>query len=302
MALREAATLRAHKGCVNAVKFNADGQYCMTAGDDRRVLLWNPYRDPAELSPIKEYCAHNHRVLDIALAAGNASFASCGGDRAVFLWDVASGAVSRRLQAHEQRVNAVAFNDDCSVLLSASYDKTVRCWDMRSRSVHPVQSLGEAADSVSAVASAGHFIYSSSIDGCVRTYDLRQGALSVDSFGLPVTHLALSHDGNCLLAATLDSTLRLLDKANGQMLTEYSGHRNESYKLSACFSHDDAYTVGGSEDGSVHVWDLVDAKRVLRLTGHRQPVCGIACHPKRFELLTCSHDGTAKLWRGKSAT
>ncbi|KAL3930348.1 MAG: hypothetical protein SGPRY_001578 [Prymnesium sp.] len=247
MALKEVATLRAHKGCVNVVSFNGDGNYCLTGGDDRRILLWNPHREPEEMIPIKEYSGHNHRVLEVALAAGNASFASCGGDRTVFVWDVSSGTINRRLQAHEQRVNALAYNDDCSILLSGSYDKTVRCWDMRSRNVYPVQTLADSADSISAVACAGNYIFSSSIDGRVRTYDLRQGTLATDSFGLPVTHVALSHDGNCLLAATLDSKLRLLDKANGQMLTEYSGHRNEAYRLTCRFSHDDAYTICGSE-------------------------------------------------------
>eukprot|EP00966_Prymnesium_polylepis_P120851 2792571-Prymnesium_polylepis.1 len=297
MALREAVTLRAHKGCVNAVAFNHDGNYCLTAGDDRRVLLWNPHREPEEMAPIKEYTGHSQRVLDVAVAAGNASFASCGGDRTVFVWDVASGVISRRLQAHEQRVNAVAYNDDCSILLSASYDKSVRCWDMRSKNVYPVQTLEGASDSVSAVACAGPFIYSSSIDGAVRAYDLRRGTLSVDQFGQPVTHVALSHDGNCVLASTLDSKLRLLDKADGQLLTEYTGHCNTSFKLSCCLSHDDAFTLCGSEDGSVHVWDLVEAKRVMRLGGHRQPVAAISCHPARWELLTASHDGTAKLWK-----
>lgn len=245
--LKVAVTLAAHKGSVNTVTFNQDGNYCLTGGDDRRVLLWNPHREQSEMLPIKEYSGHNHRVLDVAVAAGNASFASCGGDRGVFVWDVASGFVSRRLQAHEQRVNAVSYNDDCSILLSASYDKTVRCWDMRSRSVHPVQTLVGAADSVSAVASSGHYIHSSSIDGSLRTYDVRKGVLTVDSFGLPITHVSISHDGNCLLATTLDSRLRLLDKTNGQLLTEYTGHRNEVFKLSCCLSHDDAQTICGSE-------------------------------------------------------
>ena len=216
MALKEVATLRSHKGSVNAVTFNHDGNYCLTAGDDRRVLLWNPHREQAEMAPIKEYTGHSQRILDVAVAQGNASFASCGGDRTVFVWDVSSGLISRRLCAHEQRVNAVAYNDDYSILLSASYDKMVCCWDMRSRNTAPVQTLTDSADSVSAVASSSHYMHASSIDGKVRTYDLRAGTLTADTIGQPVTHVALSHDQNCLLAGTLDSRLRLLDKVRPQ--------------------------------------------------------------------------------------
>ena len=30
---------------VNAVRFTTDGNYCMTASDDRSVKLWNPHKD-----------------------------------------------------------------------------------------------------------------------------------------------------------------------------------------------------------------------------------------------------------------
>ena len=60
----------------------------------------------------------------MAIAPDNATFASCGGDRAAFCWDVTTGRVVRRLEGHAQRVNAVAFAGvEASVLASASYDQ-----------------------------------------------------------------------------------------------------------------------------------------------------------------------------------
>ena len=32
-------------GSVNAVRFTHDGNYCMTASEDRTVKLWNPHKD-----------------------------------------------------------------------------------------------------------------------------------------------------------------------------------------------------------------------------------------------------------------
>ena len=48
----------------------------------------------------------------------NAKFASCGGDKVVFVWDVASGTVLRRLQGHFGKINTVVFNRDAQVLAS----------------------------------------------------------------------------------------------------------------------------------------------------------------------------------------
>ena len=137
--LQQRAVLSSHKGSVNVARFNHDGKYCLTGGDDRRVLLWNPHREPPdEIAPIKEYAMHSKQVLDVAVAHDNASFASCGGDKTVFLWDVGSGRVLRRLVGHDQRVNAVVYAGiDSSVLVTASYDKSVRCWDCRSFVARP---------------------------------------------------------------------------------------------------------------------------------------------------------------------
>ena len=55
-------------------------------------------------------------------------------------------------------------------------------------------------------------------------------------------------------------------------------------------------------DGSLHVWDLVDAKQLLRLRAHRGAVGMVCCHPTRHDVLTASHDGTAKLWKPEAVS
>lgn len=51
----------------------------------------------------------------------NAKFASCGGDRIAYVWDVTSGETIRRFHGHAGRINAVALNADSSVLASGEY-------------------------------------------------------------------------------------------------------------------------------------------------------------------------------------
>ena len=46
-----------------------------------------------------------------------------------------------------------------------------------------------------------------------------------------VTSLSLTRDGQCMLVSTLDSTVKLIDKDSGEMLNEYTGHKNDSYKV-----------------------------------------------------------------------
>lgn len=79
-------------------------------------------------------------VLDISISHDNARFASVGGDKAVFLWDVATAKTLRRFLGHTHRVNACDFNADASILASGSYDATVRIWDCKYLAPPPTQS------------------------------------------------------------------------------------------------------------------------------------------------------------------
>ncbi|OWK50138.1 WD repeat domain-containing protein 83, partial [Lonchura striata] len=114
------------------------------------------------------------------------------------------------LQCGQGAVRAARFN--------GSIDSSVRCWDCRSRRPDPVQVLDEAKDGISSVKLSAHEILTGSVDGRVRRYDLRAGQLCSDYLGSPVTSVCFSKDGQCVLAASLDSTLRLLDKDTGELL------------------------------------------------------------------------------------
>jgi WD40 repeat protein len=65
-----------------------------------------------------------------------------------------------------------------------------------------------AQDSVTSVACRGPDIVAASVDGTVRVFDVRMGRTYTDTLHHPVTSVVLSHDGQCMLAACLDSTLR----------------------------------------------------------------------------------------------
>ena len=75
------------------------------------------------------------------------------------------------------------------------------------------------------------------------------------------------------------------------------GHQNESFKLSCAFSHDDAHVLSGSEDGSLHIWDLVEARQLARVNAHSGALFALACDPKRLHVLTAAGDGLVKLWQ-----
>lgn len=311
-------------GAVNVTRFTKDGNYCMTAGDDKSVRLYNPHKSQASggsakrsgISPdsiqpkeesalfIKAYSGiHGYPILDLAIADDKSKFVSAGEDRSFFLWDVTSGKVVRRIQGHTHKTNSIALNTDATVVITASYDQTVRCWDLRANNRDPIQTMSEFKDSVTSLSVTDHTIVAASVDGYIRTYDLRSGMMQADNLKDPITCVKMSDDRRSYLATCLGSNkpacLRLVDCASGQLLKEYQGHKHTGFKIEAGFENDHVHLLCGDEDGAIVHWNLLTGKVVAhteKKRAHTKGVSSVAYHPSQHMFLTSSYDGSVKCW------
>ncbi len=211
------ARLTGHKGPIHALTYSAGtGQYLLSGSSDRTINLYNPSKAPSlssEDSSVKSTTpspalvqsytgAHAHEILTLAVASDNSRFVSGGGDKTVFLWDVATAKTLRRYGGgaggHGGRIECVAFGGEGdSVVVSGSFDSSVRLWDTKSRDGRPLMVLSEARDSVSCLVVGEAEVVAGSVDGRVRGYDLRMGVISVDVIG---------STSSCLLFVTLCCT------------------------------------------------------------------------------------------------
>ena len=91
---------------------------------------------------------------------------------------------------------------------------------------HQVLTQGLGLDSSHGFLLCSEEIVAGSVDGTVRRFDVRAGCLFTDDLGQSVTSIAISGDNLCVLAACLDGYMRLLDKATGTMLAQYTGGLN----------------------------------------------------------------------------
>ena len=114
---------------IHALTFSSgSGSYLLTGSSDRNIRLYNP----STSNLIQTYSAHGYGVLDIACSEDNAKFASVGGDKTVFVWDVASGQTLRRFNGHVGAVNAVRWGGEGEgVVVSGSFDGVSWSWDRR---------------------------------------------------------------------------------------------------------------------------------------------------------------------------
>jgi FOG: WD40 repeat len=306
-------------GPIRMVKFTSDGKYCLTAGHDRTVRLWNPLRvDPAAFQsktgrtnnisalssnhqgvslhslppalPIQAYTdGHNYPVSAIDMDDLSTTLVSSS-EKTVVVTDILTQKLKRRFQGHAGRINSVACSKKGgSIFCSASYDGTVRIWDGRSFSSDPVQILQDATDSVSCVKILENSkrdiceIMTCSVDGCVRTYDVRRGCINTDDFGkdMSLTCFVNTSDDLCTAVSCLNGSIHIEEKSTGMLLgTCFGGHAAGRYSLECSMTSEDEYLVSGSEDGRVVFYDWKTGHVVQSLEGHSRVTTTVACHPK----------------------
>mmetsp|Transcript_9238 Transcript_9238/g.15363 ORF Transcript_9238/g.15363 Transcript_9238/m.15363 type:complete len:310 (+) Transcript_9238:41-970(+) len=284
-----------HDGPVQAVCFTDDTKYCLTAGHDRTVRLWNPLRLDAksEALPMHIYAdGHMHAVS--AVASHDVTMVSSS-NKSLVVTDMVTAKVKHRIsQSHTGPINNVDVRQE-AIFLSASYDGTCKLWDARNLNRQtPIQICDEAKDSVTCVQLDGpHAIYTASVDGHMRLYDIRQGRVTDCNVGAPIVSMAMADD--CVVVSCLDGTMRLVDKELGELLNTYHGAHTTSQYAVACgitFRH----VLTGSETGPASVlYDLVTAKVVQKLQDveSKGPTCAVAAQEKC--LVTASFHSDAPL-------
>lgn len=322
------ARLTGHTGPVHAVAYSSgSASYILTGSADRAIRLYNPVKapthstaptNPASYPPglITKYSAHGYEVLSIDVNEDNDRFVSTGGDKTVFLWDVQTAQTVRRWMGHAGRINRGVFSGDGdSVIVSASYDGTVKIWDVKSNANKPIMTFDEAKDSVTDVVVDDGEIISGSVDGRVRSYDLRMGMCEVDVIGHPITSLSLSKKGTELLVSSLDSTVRLMDRTNGQLLKAYRDDAfvNTDLRVRSTLGLNDSVVVSGSDDGMVFAWDLLEGECLHKFKhsqmrelqgkgtnvsakGKKDVVSAVAFCPLRKEWASAGGDGNVVVW------
>lgn len=148
--------------------------------------------------------------------------------------------------------------------------------------------MKEAKDCITGVIVTPHKIISSSLDGCIRQYDIRAGELTSDKIGEPITHICLTRDEQCILAACSDDVIRLVDLDGGEILLEYKGHSSKDYKIECGLLKNDSHVISGSANGCAVIWDFLEGKEVKQLNvckNHSSVIQSLATHPSSEDIL-----------------
>jgi WD40 repeat protein len=198
---------------VFAVAFGAETGLLATADIGNVVTLW----DLASGQPRICYKA-TALLRTLTFAPDGKTLAGGGDDKAIQLWEVATGKERAILPGHTHPVWAVAFSPDGRLLASGDMSGVVKIWDVATEK--ELASQATTADKV---------------------------------YTNPVEALAFSANGQTL-AVACDRVVELWDVPTGQRVVCLEGHQGKVQCLA--FAPDDTRLASGSHDRTVRLWDV----------------------------------------------
>jgi WD40 repeat protein len=201
------------------------------------------------------------------------------------------------MKGHLEAVNALRFSPDSRLIATGAEDGTLRIWCSRTGEILGTL-WGHTAKVVSLAFSpdSGRLV-SASWDNTLKVWDLAEAQESRYGHVYSIGALAISPDGSWAGTGQEDGSVALTE-ITGKSETRIVGkHAAAAWKCK--FSPDSRWFVSGSKDGTITAWPVAAGEPVT-FAGHERAVGGLAFTPSGDTLVSCSWDGTIRLWNPRT--
>jgi RNA polymerase sigma factor (sigma-70 family) len=220
-----------------------------------------------------------------------------GPDKAIHLWELATGKELRKFQADPEDLSPLAFSRD-GKLLATYNEKLIRLWDVqtgkeKTRLRGHETSVGSPVFSpngktLSVLAGKGW-------QGTAYVWDIAAAKL-LHKWNLPVSAspYCISPDGATALAGGHYGDMRLIDLANGKEIRRCSC---PLYPISAAaFSPDGKTIAAAGSNGAILFWDALSGQPEVTFLGHQGSIKSLALSPDDKFLASVAADDGIMLW------
>ncbi|KAM9202834.1 DDB1- and CUL4-associated factor 5 isoform 2-T2 [Dugong dugon] len=312
--------LLGHFGCVNAIEFsNNGGQWLVSGGDDRRVLLWHMEQAiHSRVKPIQLKGEHHSNIFCLAFNSGNTKVFSGGNDEQVILHDVESSE-TLDVFAHEDAVYGLSVSPvNDNIFASSSDDGRVLIWDIR-ESPHGepfcLANYPSAFHSVMFNPVEPRLLATANSKEGVGLWDIRKPQSSLLRYGGNLSlqsamSVRFNSNGTQLLALRRRLPPVLYDIHSRLPVFQFDnqGYFNSCTMKSCCFAGDrDQYILSGSDDFNLYMWRIpADPEaggigRVVNgafmvLKGHRSIVNQVRFNPHTYMICSSGVEKIIKIW------
>ncbi|CAA6673170.1 unnamed protein product [Spirodela intermedia] len=295
--------LKGHTDVVTAIATPIDNSdMIVSSSRDKSVLVWHLTKDSA-LSA-EGGASTNYGVPDVVLSSDGQFALSGSWDGDLRLWDLNTGATTRRFVGHTKDVLSVAFSVDNRQIVSASRDRTIKLWNTLGECKYTIQDGESHTNWVSCVRfSPNTFvptIVSGSWDRTVKVWNLSNCKLryTLTGHGGYVNTVAVSPTGLFARAAA-----RTVSRSSGTWQRGNGCTRLTPVHHPLPMLQPNRYWLCAATQDSIKIWDLESKVIVQDLkpevtTGKNQLLycTSLSWSSDGSTLFTGYTDGVIRVW------
>ena len=314
-------TLTGHTRWIKSIAFSADSKTLVSGDEYETIRLWD-----TATGKLKATLNWRLGTSTYALAfSPSGRFIASGHRDGVKLWDNtvnpkqqtddAIGDYQHTLEfrEHKDYVSKLAFSPDGKTLLTGSKDGTIQAWDTATGN-HRFTCTGHFEGIRGLVFSLDGNTLTNlnqpfNPSGIVQrhqwntnTGQLLSTDFLTDSRG--PTPMAISLDGKTVAAHSSGGRCSLWDLTTTppQLIDQFSLEEfpRDGLDVKMAFSVDGRMLATGGEDGLVHMWNLIESKKIrhrFTVKGHKHNIRTLAFSPDGKMLASGGKGGTLCLWR-----
>ncbi|KAI8642314.1 hypothetical protein BD408DRAFT_416600 [Parasitella parasitica] len=260
---------------ISSISFNDTGDYCVTAGEDDSLNLYNCKEGTVSSTLYSK--KYGVTLARFTHHKNNLIYASTKENDTLRYLSVHDNKYIRYFEGHKKRVIAVEMSPIDDTVMTSSLDQTVRLWDLRSSTCQGV--LHGEGKTLAAFDPQGLVFAVGNNCDKIRVYDLRdytKGPFATwaveDAQYTPGrlpewTSLKFTPDGKQLVVTTTADIIYILDAFDGKLLQRLVGHSGTDDTSSCgeevCITPDAQFVMAGGRDSHLRIWDLNQQDAVM---------------------------------------
>ena len=299
----QGSLLRGHADWVNAVALTRDGEYCVSASDDRTLKVWNLRRGLDRES----FTGHATQVRALAVTHDGRRAISSSSDGTMVVWDVERLEKLRVFKG--QGLWHLVHIPKSRRALYAAGERYIRVMSLETGTEQRAFSVHADRITAIAVTPTGDLAISASDDRTMQVWDIATGRkrMTIELFQHWVRALAVTPNGRFLVSGSEDFTIKVWDLNDGKEIENLQEQQEARYRSrhaarvnAVAVTPDSRFVISGSDDHTVKMWNIDDGTEARTFLGHTAEVSDVAVSDDGRYVISASHDYTIKVWDARN--
>jgi WD40 repeat protein len=234
------------------------------------------------------------------LSPDGSRLVSAGRDRAIHVWDPATGTELLTLFGHQTPIATCAYSPDGTCVASGGYDGSLKLWDPQTGAELPPLPGHQNQIEFCTFSPDGKRLISAGNDNTLRVWDVpaRQEIAVLPLGKVTAMACAFSRDGKRIVSGNQRGEIIVWDARTYKPIRKIRAHRAEV--MGCFFSPNGQWLFTTSEDMTFKRWDAGLKRKPLVFSGHTATVWACCVSKQSGLIASVSGDKTIKLWNART--